>query len=72
MAYFTDTNAVALSNGSRIAALWNAITLKMRQRKVYNQTYNELFSLTQRDLADLGMSRADFRRIAQEAAEMTK
>lgn len=72
MAYFTDTNAVALSNGSRIAALWNAITLKMRQRKVYNQTYNELFSLTQRDLADLGMSRADFRRIAQEAAEITK
>lgn len=72
MAYFTDTNAVARSNGSRIAALWNAITLKMRQRKVYRQTYNELFSLTQRDLADLGMSRADFRRIAQEAAEITK
>ena len=52
--------------------MFDAIGLKMRQRKVYRQTYDELCTLTARDLADLGFSRGDFRRLSLEAAEMVK
>ncbi len=69
MTYFTDTNVAASAQPSRIAAFLDVISLKLRQRKVYNQTFNELCTLTVRDLADLGFSRADFRRISKEAAE---
>ncbi len=72
MTYFTDTNTAASAQPSRIAAFFDAIALKMRQRKAYRTTYNELCTMTTRDLADLGMSRADFRRLAREAAEMVK
>lgn len=70
MAYFTGYNVAVSTQPSRIAAFYNAIVLKMRQRKAYRQTYNELCTMTARDLADLGMSRADFRRISREAADM--
>lgn len=69
MTYFTDTNVAVSAQPSRIAAFFDALTLKMRQRKVYNQTFNELCTMTSRDLADLGLSRGDFRRISKEAAE---
>ncbi len=72
MTYFTDTNVAVSTQPSRIAALFNAIAVKMRQRKAYRQTYNELCTMTSRDLTDLGMSRADFRRLSKEAAEMVK
>lgn len=72
MAYFTDTTATASNQPRRIAALFDAISLKLRQRKVYRQTFNELCTLTARDLADLGFSRGDFRRLSREAAEMVK
>ena len=72
MTYFTYTNAAVSTQPSRIAAFFDAIALKMRQRKAYRQTYNELCTMTARDLADLGMSRADFRRISKEAAEAVR
>jgi uncharacterized protein YjiS (DUF1127 family) len=72
MTYFTDTRTTASAQPSRIAAFFDAIALKMRQRKAYRTTYNELCTMTSRDLADLGMSRADFRRLSREAAEMVK
>lgn len=72
MTYFTDTNAAVSTQPSRIAAFFDALALKMRQRKAYRQTYNELCTMTARDLADLGMSRADFRRISKEAAEAVR
>jgi uncharacterized protein YjiS (DUF1127 family) len=67
MAYFNDT--IASAQPRRIAAFFDAIALKMRQRKVYRQSFNELCTLTNRDLADLGFSRGDFRRLAREAAD---
>ncbi|KIN73099.1 hypothetical protein Z949_2281 [Sulfitobacter guttiformis KCTC 32187] len=72
MTYFTDTHAAVSQQPSRIAAFFAAIALKARQRKAYRTTYNELYTLTARDLADLGMSRGDFRRLSREAAEMVK
>ncbi|MCX7566346.1 DUF1127 domain-containing protein [Sulfitobacter sp. F26169L] len=71
MTYF-DTTASAASQPSRIAAFFDGIALKMRQRKIYRQTYNELCTLTSRDLADLGLCRADFRRLSIEASEQVK
>lgn len=67
MAYFTDITASAQPR--RIAAFFDAIALKLRKRKVYRKTFNELCTLTERDMADLGMCRADFRRLSHEAAE---
>ena len=72
MTYFTDTNGAVSTQPSRIAAFFDAIALKMRKRKAYRQTYNELCTMPARDLADLGMSRADFRRISKEAAEAVR
>jgi uncharacterized protein YjiS (DUF1127 family) len=72
MTYFTDTTAGTSTQPSRIAAFFDAVALKLRQRKAYRTTYNELCTMTARDLADLGMSRADFRRLSREAAQMTK
>jgi uncharacterized protein YjiS (DUF1127 family) len=70
MTYFTDATTGTSARPSRVAAFFDAITLKMRQRKAYRRTMNELCTMTSRDLADLGMSRADFRRLSREAAEM--
>ena len=72
MAYLTDTAVSVSEQPRRGAAFFDAISLKLRQRKVYNQTLNELFTLTQRDMSELGLSRGDFRRLAREAAEMVK
>ncbi len=72
MTYFTDTNTSVSTQSSRVAAFFDAVALKLRQRKAYRQTYNELCTMTARDLSDLGMSRADFRRLSREAAEQVK
>ncbi len=40
----------------------------MARRSVYRQTLNELDQLSDRDLSDLGMSRANIRSVAYEAA----
>lgn len=72
MSYLTQTNTAIIAGPSRIAAFFDAIALKLRQRKVYRQTYNELCTMTARDLADLGMCRGDFRRLSREAADMVE
>lgn len=40
----------------------------LAKRKTFQRTYHELSALTDRDLADLGIARADIKRLAQEAA----
>ena len=72
MTYFNDTAVAINSQPRRAAAFFDAIALKLRQRKVYNQTFNELSALTTRDLQDLGLCRGDFRRLSRESAEMVK
>lgn len=42
---------------------------RMARQKVFRQTYNELSSLNDRELSDLGMSRSNIRSIAWEAAQ---
>ncbi|MBD3625808.1 MAG: DUF1127 domain-containing protein [Rhodobacteraceae bacterium] len=40
-----------------------------RRRAIYNRTYRELAALTDRDLADISISRADIAAIARKAAD---
>ncbi|MGR3464733.1 DUF1127 domain-containing protein [Limimaricola sp.] len=67
MAYTTDTRSAGL--GQRIAALRASLADRAAKSKIYRSTYNELQALTDRDLADLGISRSMIKRIAIEASE---
>lgn len=47
---------------------FEAFRARSEQRKVYRNTVRELSALTDRDLADLGLSRSMIKSIAHEAA----
>ncbi|SDE51024.1 DUF1127 domain-containing protein [Limimaricola pyoseonensis] len=67
MAYTTDTRATGF--GQRIAEFRASLADRIARQKIYRSTYNELQSLTDRDLADLGISRSAIKGIAIEAAQ---
>ncbi len=46
-----------------------ALTLAANRRRSFRQTFNALSRLSDRELEDLGIMRADIERIAREAAE---
>ncbi len=46
----------------------NRLLTTYRTWRKYRETYNELMRLTNRDLADLGISRADIPEIARQSA----
>ncbi len=64
MAYVNATNAPSLSG--RIGAWVSTIETRLKQHRVYRATFNELSTLSNRELADLGMSRSQIRSIALE------
>jgi len=68
MAYTTDTRATGASFFSRFAALRSTMVERMAANRVYRTTSKELSNLSDRDLADLGISRSAIRGIALEAA----
>lgn len=47
--------------------MFSKIAKRYADYKKYRQTVSELSSLSNRDLADLGISRGDIRRIASES-----
>ncbi|WP_417806880.1 DUF1127 domain-containing protein [Thioclava sp.] len=51
-----------------ISAVMTKISEALARRKVYRQTLNELRSLSQRELDDLGMHSSMITRVAYEAA----
>ncbi|SLN26308.1 hypothetical protein PSA7680_01148 [Pseudoruegeria aquimaris] len=61
----TTTNAGAFD---RIQAAFRALSERVAQYKVYRATINELQELSNRELADLGISRSMIKRLAYEAA----
>ena len=70
MAYHSSTYGVAAS-GTRQASAADrvrSIQSSYRRWRLFRRTMNELGMLTDRDLADLGLSRSDVRRVAHEAA----
>lgn len=56
------------SRAGRSHGLLSALKTAFAQRRLYNQTIQELKSLTDRELADLGISRLSIASVAHEAA----
>ena len=69
MAYVTDVFAPSLTLTERLTTLRDAWTERRAKAKIYYATLNELRVLSDRDLADLGISRANIPHIARLAAE---
>jgi uncharacterized protein YjiS (DUF1127 family) len=71
MAFITGTGP-AFGLSDRIAAIRDGIRAARRERAVYRQTYDELAQLSDRDLADLGLHRAQIATVARQAAAMMR
>lgn len=72
MAFLSDTkhrDAGLMERATSALSNWfsNAAAL-MARRRIARTTYTELSQLGDRELADLGLARADLRRLAQRAA----
>ncbi len=48
--------------------MFDTVVTKLRSYRKYQETYRELARLSSRELADLGISRADIPTIARKAA----
>ena len=70
MAYVNSRSA-SLGIWDRVQSLTVRFKDAMARRRLYTRTLHELSALSDRDLSDLGMSRADIGRVAREAANMS-
>ena len=69
MAYASNTQSAARNGlATRFDALLIDIRARLARRRVFNQTLHELSQLSNRELADLGLSRTEIRRVAWQAA----
>ena len=67
MAY-VNSRSSSVSIADRFAAFFKVAKDMVERRSAYLQTVAELANLSDRDLADLGLSRANISDIAREAA----
>ena len=63
----SDTVSTGTKSG-RIAALVGDVQTRFRQYRTYQNTLGELQTLTDRELADMGLHRSTLRSIAYQAA----
>lgn len=68
MAYVNTTRIARKGFADRLVMLKDAVLTAINQRSVYARTVAELNALTDRELADLGISRFSIADIAREAA----
>lgn len=68
MAYATETRAAGASLFQKIAEFRGHLADRFARYQVYRETFGELSALTDRDLKDLGLSRADVHHVAVQAA----
>lgn len=68
MAYVNTTPVARKGFADRLTYVKDAVLTAINQRRVYSRTVAELNSLTDRELADLGISRLGITEIAREAA----
>ena len=68
MAFITGTAAPSLGLGQHFQDFVQRLRQAAKARAVYNQTFEELSALSDRDLADLGISRLSIGDVAREAA----
>lgn len=70
MAFITSSHANRNVVLQVIDAAYDRLMLRRAHSKCYRRTLNELNSLSDRDLADLGLHRADLHRVARESADL--
>jgi uncharacterized protein YjiS (DUF1127 family) len=68
MAYVNSSRVARVSLGERIVAFVTVVREAAARRATYQQTQRELNSLTDRELADLGMVRNNIDAVARSAA----
>ena len=68
MAFIIETRTHGITLVQRFTALLENVAAARAQRKVYTTTVDELDNLSNRELADLGLTRASIKSIAYEAA----
>jgi len=68
MAYATETRILGGSLAERIGSFRAAMKDRFAKYTLYRTTLTELQGLNDRDLADLGIARADIQDLAHEAA----
>ncbi len=68
MAYVANHTSVAAPKASGLSVFFANVAERFRQYRIYRETYNELNALSDRELADLGLSRSMIRRLAIEAS----
>ena len=73
MAFFTDTQnreAGLVERATAALSDWLAgVNETLARRRIARHTYTELAQLGDRELADLGLTRSDLRRVARDAAQ---
>tara|TARA_R110002096_G_scaffold22170_12_gene71647 strand:+ start:13459 stop:13674 length:216 start_codon:yes stop_codon:yes gene_type:complete len=70
MSFVPDTMILnqSPSLGDRFASLRTTLIAAAQRRKKYNQVFNELSALSNRDLADIGIARRNIPDIARQSA----
>ena len=68
MAYVNASRVGAVGLVDRAAGMIRSIRVGLERRRVFKQTVRELQSLSNRELADLGIHRTMITRVATEAA----
>ena len=70
MAYAVDTPRVSALPTSWISEMIEALKMRRAYRAAYMSTFKELSSMTDRELADIGLTRQMIRETARDAADM--
>lgn len=68
MAYVNSSRAASFSLADRFSGFLALTKASLARRAVYKQTVRELMVLSDRELSDLGIGRADIYTVAREAA----
>lgn len=68
MAYVNNTRVAQKGLLDRLAEIKDSVLAAIQARRLYAQTVAELNALSDRDLADLGISRLGIAEVAREAA----
>ena len=64
----TERSLAGATLATRLSDARATLSERFARYRTYRQTLSELASLTDRDLADLGLHRADIRSVARDAA----
>ena len=68
MAYLTTTTHASTGLVARLSAALDSLGREMRVRRLYRETFDGLSALSNRELADLGLNRAELRRVSWDSA----